>query len=68
MKLSQDCLRSVCSSGLSHFNVVGGARSKNHLNIFEAIFIARLKPESCLEKEFVRSLSALRYRCNVRFC
>ena len=56
VKLSQDCLRSVCSNVLSHFSVVARARSKSHLNTLEAIFIARLNPELCLQKEFVRIL------------
>ena len=56
VKLSPDCLRSVCSNVLSHFSVVARMGSKSHLNILEAIFIARLKPELCLQKKFVRSL------------
>ena len=54
-KLSPDCLRSVCSNVLSHLSVVARARSKSH-QCLEAIFIARFKPELCLQKEFVRSL------------
>ena len=54
--LSPDCLQSVCSNVLSPFSFVAMAHSKSHLNILEAVFIARLKPELCLQKEFVRSL------------
>ena len=56
MKLSPDCLRSACSFVLSHLSVVARARSKSQLNVLEAIFITRLKPELCLQKEYVRSL------------
>ena len=56
VKLSPDCLQSVCSNVLSHFSVVARARSKSRLNVLEEIFIARRKPELCLQKEFVRSL------------
>ena len=56
MKFSPDCLQSVCSDVLSHFSVVARACSKSHINVLEAIFVARLKPELCLQKEFVRSL------------
>ena len=40
VKLSPDCLRSVCSNVLSHFSVVARARSNSHLNVLEAILIA----------------------------
>ena len=56
VKLSPDCLRSVCSNVLSHFSVEARMSSKSHLNVLEAIFITRLKPELCLQKELVRSL------------
>ena len=56
VKLSPDYLRSVCNNVLSHFSVVARARSKSHLNVLEAIFIARLKPGLCLQKEFAKSL------------
>ena len=45
---------------LSHFSVVARVRSKSHLNVSEAIFIAWLKPELCLQKEFVRRLCLFR--------
>ena len=43
VNLSPDCLESVCSNVLSHFSVVARARSNSHLNVLEAIFIAKLK-------------------------
>ena len=55
VKLSRDC-----SSVLSRIRVVPRARSKSHLNVLEAIFIARLHPDLCLQKEFVRSLCLFR--------
>ena len=56
VKLSPDCLRSVCSNVFCHFSVVARARSKSHLNVLQAMFIARPKPELYLQKEFVKSL------------
>ena len=56
VKLSPNCLRSVCNNVLSHFSVVARASSKSHLNVLEAIFIARLKPGLCLQKEFFLNL------------
>ena len=57
VKLSPDCLRGVCSNVLVvTLSVVARVRSKSRLNVLEAIFIVRLKPELCLQKEFVRSL------------
>ena len=56
VNLSPGCLRSVCSNVLSHFSVVARAHSNSHLYVLEAVLIARLKPELCLQKEFVGDL------------
>ena len=56
VKISPDCLQSVCSNDVSHFSVVARARLNSHLDVFKVIFIARLKLKLCLQKEFVGSL------------
>ena len=53
VKLSPDCLRNVCSNVVSHFSVEARARSKSHDNVLGAIFIARLRPELCSQKDLL---------------
>ena len=53
---SSECRSVVCANALKHFKILAKGRSANHLSILEALFIARLKPALCIQKDFVRTL------------
>eukprot|EP00117_Sycon_ciliatum_P002314 scpid101219/ scgid7595/ len=55
---SPACLSAVCRHGThSHFAIQVRARNKSHLAVLEAVYIAKLKPELCVQKKYVRKLS-----------
>ena len=55
---SPACLSAVCKHGThSHFTIQARARNKSHLAVLEAVYIAKLKPELCVQKKYVRKLS-----------
>ena len=56
LKLSPECLYSVCSDEYKHFKIIERARSKCPLDVLEAIYISRKQPELCIQKEHVRNL------------
>ena len=41
----------------NRFKILASARSEPHLHVLEALFISRLSPSLCCQKDFVRSLS-----------
>ena len=55
IKSAPTCLKSSSTDVSSYFSAVVRERSRSHHNALEAICIARLKPDVCLQKEFVRS-------------
>ena len=42
---------------LTSHTVQARARNKSHLAVLEAVYIAKLKPELCVQKKYVRKLS-----------
>ena len=51
-------LSAVCKHGThSHFTIQARARNKSHLAVLEAVYIAKLTSELCVQKKYVRKLS-----------
>ena len=57
LKTSAECRNAVCSNPVKRFRVLAKARNSGHLSFLEAVFISRLSPVLCAQKEFVRSLA-----------
>ena len=57
LKTSAECRNAVCSNPVKRFRVLAKARNSGHLGFLEAVFISRLSPVLCAQKEFVRSLA-----------
>ena len=50
------CLSAVCKHGThSHFTIQARARNKSHLAVLEAVYIAKLKPELCVQRSMCES-------------
>ena len=62
LKASRACLQAVCRDHMSRFRIVARGRSKAHLNSLEAIFIARTKPELCVQKESVKTIELFNWK------
>ena len=56
LKSSTSCLNAVCGDVNGCFKILAGGRNLYHLSILEALFIARLKPGLCAQKEHVKNL------------
>ena len=56
LKSSEECRRDVCADVMKRFQILARGRNEAHLNILEALFIARHNPKLCCQKEHVRSL------------
>ena len=54
LRLNADCLSEDLNQA---FRVLASARNSTHLNVLEALFIKRLAPPLCSQKEHVRALS-----------
>ena len=54
LKSSLDCINAEVTK---NFKILAQARSQQHLNVLEALFIQRLAPPLCNQKEHVRVLS-----------
>ena len=54
--MSPSCLNAVCKNVPEHFKIHTRVRSKCHRDVLEAVYIAKLQPELCRQKEFVRKL------------
>ena len=57
LKTSPEFRNAVCSNPVKRFRVLAKARNSGHLSFLEAVFISRLSPVLCAQKEFVRSLA-----------
>ena len=56
IQASMACLQAMCRNHMSRFRIVARGGSKAHLNSLAAIFIARTKPELCVQKESVKTI------------
>ena len=56
LKTSPECREGVCLDVSKRFRILSRARNAGHLSFLEALFISKLSPELCAQKEFVRSL------------
>ena len=59
LKTAPDCLKAIQKPADS-FSILAKARNALHLGILEAIYIEKLKPKLCAQKDFVRSLVLFR--------
>ena len=57
LKTSPECRNAVCSNPVKEFRVLAKARNSGHLCFLEAVFISRLSPVLCAQKEFVRRIA-----------
>ena len=57
LKTSAECRNAVGSNPMKRFTILAKARNSGHLSFLEAVFISRLSPVLCAQKEFVRSLA-----------
>ena len=56
LKTTPECRKAVGASPAKRFKVLAKARNSGHLGFLEAVYISRLSPVLCSQKEFVRSL------------
>ena len=57
LKTAPECRKAVCANPAKRFKVLAKARNSGHLGFLEAVYISRLSPVLCSQKEFVRSLA-----------
>ena len=57
LKTTPECRKAVGASPAKRFKVLAKARNSGHLGFLEAVYISRLSPVLCSQKEFVRSLA-----------
>ena len=57
LKTTPECRKAVGASPAKRFKVLAKARNSEHLGFLEAVYISRLSPVLCSQKEFVRSLA-----------
>ena len=55
LKENDECVP-LCSKPESRFKILAEARSNSHLDVLETIFIKKLLPVLCAQKEFTRQL------------
>lgn len=55
LKTNPDCINSTLTA--TGFTILAQARNNSHLDVLEALFIQRLAPPLCSQKEYVRQLA-----------
>ena len=55
--LTPECRKAVCANSAKRFKVLAKARNSGHLGFLEAVYISRLSPVLCSQKEFAQSLA-----------
>ena len=57
LRQSEQCRETVCPDIGQYFKVLSRGRNVSHLQVLEAVYIARMKPELCTQKERIMTLS-----------
>ena len=57
LRTAPECGSEVCSKPVKRFRVLAKAKNSGHLSFLKVVFISRLSPVLCTQKEFLRSFA-----------